>query len=196
MDLRVQKAQGGSPPQSGASVLGAVRAHYVSGQRVDLDVIGGELGLGREAIQRRFGSRDALLSEAIFQEFELLMARKCARAEGTGALWLLDVLDGVNQALSHSVALRWLLEHERRLGLRLLTSSGGQVQPRVVASFQRLIDDQARVGAYLPTLNPYDLAYALVRVMEAFLYDDVKARIRGDHEPMREIQAALLGVRL
>ncbi|HEY5428564.1 MAG TPA: QsdR family transcriptional regulator [Solirubrobacteraceae bacterium] len=175
-------------------VLRVVRAQYVNGQRVDLIAVADQLGFGREAIQRRFGSREALLSEAIFQEFELLMARKRAQAQGIGAWWLLEVLDGVNQALSRSVALRWLLEHEQRSGLRLLTSSGGHVQPRVVASIQRLIYDQVAVGAYLPTASPDGLAFALVRVMEAFLYDDADAQIRGDHEPMREIQAALLGV--
>lgn len=177
-------------------VVRVVRAQYVNGQRVDLAAVADQLGLGPQAIQRRFGSREALLSEAIFQEFEFLMARKRAQARGTGARWLLEVLDGVNQALSRSVALRWLLEHEQRSGLRLLTSSGGQVQPRVVGSIHRLICDQAAVGAYLPTASPDDLAFALVRVMEAFLYDDADAQIRGDHEPMREIQAALLGVRL
>jgi AcrR family transcriptional regulator len=185
-----------STTASGTDVLRVVRAQYINGQSVDLAVVADQLGLARGAIQRRFGSRETLLSEVIFQEFEFLMARKRAQARGTGARWLLEVLDGVNRALSRSAALRWLLEHEQRLGLGLLTSSGGQVQPRVVDSIQRLIIDQAAVGAYLPTVSPDDLAYALVRVMEAFLYDDAEARIRGEHESMREIQAALLGVRL
>ena len=182
--------------EAGIDVLDVVRAHYVNGQRVDLAVVAEQLGLARESIQLRFGSREALLSEAIFEEFEFLMARKRAQALGTGARWLLNVLDGVNRSLSRSTALRRLLEHEQRMGLKLLTSSGGSVQPRVVASIQRLITDQASVGAYLPTLRPDDLAYALVRVMEAFLYDDAQAQVRGEHEPMREIQAALLGIRL
>jgi AcrR family transcriptional regulator len=185
-----------SDTASGTDVLRVVRAQYINGQSVDLAVVADQLGLARDAIQRRFGSRETLLSEVIFQEFECLMARKRAQARGTGAQWLLEVLDGVNRALSRSAALRWLLEHEQRTGLGLLTSSGGQVQPRVVNSIQRLIIDQAAVGAYLPTVSPDDLAYALVRVMEAFLYDDAEARIRGEHESMREIQAALLGVRL
>ncbi len=185
-----------SDTASGTDVLRVVRAQYINGQSVDLAVVADQLGLARDAIQRRFGSRETLLSEVIFQEFECLMARKRAQARGTGARWLLEVLDGVNRALSRSAALRWLLEHEQRTGLGLLTSSGGQVQPRVVNSIQSLIIDQAAVGAYLPTVSPDDLAYALVRVMEAFLYDDAEARIRGEHESMREIQAALLGVRL
>lgn len=172
-----------------------VRGQYLSGQRVDLTVVARELGLGRATIYRWFGSREALISEAVFQEFEELLARKRRAVSGRGAAWLLEVLDGINRALSRSTALRRLLEQERQVGLRLLTSSGGGVQPRVVACVKALIDEQVRLGAYEPSASAETLAYALVRLMEAFLYNDAAAGIRGDHERMREVQAALLGVR-
>jgi AcrR family transcriptional regulator len=176
-------------------VLRAAREQYLNGQRVDLTIIARELGLGRATIYRWFGSREVLVSEAIYQEFELLLARKRRDVPGHGAPWLLEVLDRVNRALSHSSALRRLLEQEQLVGLRLLTSSGGHVQPRVVASIQALIEDQVRAGAYKPSVSPQTLAYTLVRLMEAFLYNDAAVGIRGDHERMREVQAALLGVR-
>ena len=176
-------------------VLRAARDQYLNGQRVDLTIIARELGLGRATIYRWFGSREVLVSEAIYQEFELLLARKRRDVPGRGAAWLLEVLDRVNRTLSHSSALRRLLEQEQLVGLRLLTSSGGHVQPRVVASIQALIEEQVKTGAYRPSANPQTLAYALVRLMEAFLYNDAAVGIRGDHERMREVQAALLGVR-
>ena len=176
-------------------VLRAARDQYLNGQRVDLTIIARELGLGRATIYRWFGSREVLVSEAIYQEFELLLARKRKDVPGRGAAWLLEVLDRVNRTLSHSSALRRLLEQEQLVGLRLLTSSGGHVQPRVVACVQALIEEQVSVGAYQPTASPQTLAYALVRLMEAFLYNDAAVGIRGDHERMREVQAALLGVR-
>ena len=172
-----------------------VRAQYLNGDRVDLTVVARELGLGRATIYRWFGSREALISEAVFREFELLLARKRQDVAGAGAPWLLNVLDAVNRTLSRSTALRRLLEQERQVGLRLLTSSGGTVQPRVVASIKRLIDEQVARGSYRPAASSDTLAYALVRLMEAFLYNDAAAGIRGDHERMREVQAALLGVR-
>ena len=42
--------------------------------------------------------------------------------------------------------------------------------------------------------DPETLAYAIVRLAEAFLYNDAVTGIRGDHERLREVQAALLGV--
>jgi hypothetical protein len=37
------------------------------------------------------------------------------------------------------------------------------------------------------------LAYAIVRLGEAFLYNDTVAGIRGDVDRLREVEAALLG---
>ena len=178
-------------------VLRRVREQYLAGDRVDVTVVARELGLGRATIYRWFGSREGLISEAVYREFELLLERRRERVGGChGARWLLEVLDGVNRVLSRSTALRRLLEQERELGLRLLTSSGGNVQPRVVAAIRAMIEEQVAAGAYEPTASPETLAFALVRLMEAFLYNDAVIGIRGDHERMREVQAALLGVRL
>lgn len=194
MALSTRGKRGRPASASAQDVIRVVRAQYLAGQRVDVTVVARELGLGRATIYRWFHSREALISQAVYEEFELLLERKRARAAGDGAGWLVEVLDGINRALSRSSALRHLLEQERQVGLRLLTSSGGTVQPRVVASFRGLIDEQVANGSYRPPASPATLAYALVRLMEAFLYNDAAIGIRGDHERLREVQAALLGV--
>ena len=51
-----------------------------------------------------------------------------------------------------------------------------------------------RQGHFVPTVPPDVLAYALVRLGEAFLYNDALAGIRGDTERLRQVEAALLGV--
>jgi len=53
-----------------------------------------------------------------------------------------------------------------------------------------------RAGAYEPAVEPATLAYAIVRLAEAFLYNDTGTGIRGDVDRLREVEAALLGVRL
>ena len=79
--------------------------------------------------------------------------------------------------------------------MRLLTSSDGVIQPRAVAFVEQLITAEARAGRYNPPADPATLAYAIVRLAEAFLYNDASIGIRGDHERLREVEAALLGVR-
>jgi hypothetical protein len=89
--------------------------------------------------------------------------------------------------------MRFLLTQEHERALRILTSSGGTAQPRAVAAVQALIDAEIDAGRYQPPVAASALAYAIVRLGEAFLYNDTVAGIRGDVDRLREVEAALLG---
>jgi AcrR family transcriptional regulator len=180
---------------SRADVLGLARYQYLHGMRVDLTVIARRLGLGRATIYRWFGSREALLGRIVAHELEQLVAVERRRIRRRGAAGLLEVFDRLNRALAVSPALRALLEQERDAALRMLTSSGGPVQPRAVALVRDLIEREVNDGTYTPPADPTDLAYAIVRLAEAFLYNDVAMGIRGDWQRLRQVEAALLGVR-
>lgn len=175
-------------------MLRVATEYYVSGQRLDLTVLARRLGLGRATIYRWFGSRDALLGEVIAQQLELLINSKRRGVRRRGAAGLLEVFDRINRSLAHSTAVRRLLEQEPSGAMRLLTSSTGVVQPRAVACIESLIRKEAAAGTYVPPADPETLAYAIVRLAEAFLYSDAAAGVRGDHERLREVEAALLGV--
>src|SRR2546427_296007 len=47
---------------------------------------------------------------------------------------------------------------------------------------------------YEPPVDPSTLGYAIVRLAEAFLFNDAVAGMRGDVERLREVEGALLGV--
>ena len=64
----------------------------------------------------------------------------------------------------------------------------------VVASIQEVIDAEVRAGTYDPPVDTSTLAYAIVRLAEAFLFNDAVAGMRGDVDRLREVEAALLGV--
>jgi AcrR family transcriptional regulator len=175
-------------------VLRLVREQYLNGERVDLTVVASRLGLGRATIYRWFGSRELLLGQVVAEELEGLAARKRDKVRRRGARGLLEVFDGINRTLARSHALRTLLEQERDGAMRLLTSSGGPVQPRAVACVKALIDAEVQAGRYEAPADTESLAYAVVRLCEAFLYNDAAIGIRGDYERLREVQAALLGI--
>jgi AcrR family transcriptional regulator len=175
-------------------VLAAAREQYLAGQRVDVTVIARNLGVSRATVHRWFGSRDQLLGEVLASELERLVASVRRRTRTRGGEGLLVLFDRINRALSDSRALRRLVEEEHLGALRILTSSGGIVQPRAVAQVERMISDEVVAGRYEPSADPSVLAYAIVRLAEAFLYNDAAFGIRGDHERLREIEAALLGV--
>jgi AcrR family transcriptional regulator len=175
-------------------VLAAVTELYLEGQRVDITVVAARLGLGRATIYRWFGSREALLGEVVARQLELLVARTRARVRRRGAAGLLEVLDRVNRTLTRSRAVRRLLEQERGSAMRMLTSSAGVVEPRAVACIQALIEEEMATGHYEPPADAATLAYALVHLRHAFLWNDATGGVRGDYERLREVQAALLGV--
>jgi AcrR family transcriptional regulator len=174
-------------------VLALVTELYLRGQRVDITVVASRLGLGRATIYRWFGSREALLGEVIARQLELLVARKRAEVRRRGAAGLLEVLDRVNRTLTRSMAVRGLLEQERT-AMRIFTSSAGVVEPRAVACIQALIEEEMTASDYEPPADPATLAYALVHLRHAFLWNDATNGVRGDYERLRKVSAALLGI--
>jgi AcrR family transcriptional regulator len=176
-----------------ADVLDAARKRYVHGERVDMRAIAADLGVSRATLYRWFGSRDGLLGEAIACETTSYFAHVRASVGGRGAPALLETFDRINRALVRATGLRRFLEQEREAALRTLTSSAGRVQPAAVAAIARMIEEEVRAGAYEPPTDPATLAYAIVRLAEAFIYNDALAGIRGDVEGLRRVEAALLG---
>ena len=190
----------GRPPGPAAAatreqVLEVARREFVAGRRLEVSAIAAELGLARATLYRWFGSRDRLLGETIARDAEEYFRRVRARVKGRGGSALLETFDQINRGLTRSSALRRFLEQERESALRTLTSSGGIVEPRSVAVIADLIDDEVSRGAYDPPVDPPTLAYAIVGLANAFLYNDAVAGIRGDVDRLRGVEAALLGVR-
>ncbi len=176
-------------------MLAAALHRYLRGQRVDVRAIAAELGLGRTTIYRWFGSREGLLGEVLYRATEPLIVAARAGAREPGGRGLLDTFDRLNRSLADAPALRQFLEQERDAALRIITSSGGTLQPNMVARITGLIEDEVRAGHYEPPVEPATLGYAIVRLAEAFLFNDAAAGMRGDVDRLREVEAAILGVK-
>jgi AcrR family transcriptional regulator len=191
----VAPARRGRPAAaSREDVVAAAMARYLRGRRVDVRAITAELGLGRSTVYRWFGSREGLIGEVLIRAGDPLLDAARAEAVGSGAVALLDTFDRMNRSLAAAPALRQFLEQEQATALRIITSSAGVVQRHWVSRITALIEDEVRAGAYEPPVEPATLGYAIVRLAEAFLYNDAAVGIRGDVERLREVEAALLGV--
>jgi AcrR family transcriptional regulator len=162
---------------------------------VDVQAIAAELGLSRMSVYRWFGSREDLIGAVLLGQFMAMFDRAEARADGRGAELVLGTLDRVNRRLAANTAFCRFLEQEPGAALRVVTSSAGPVHSRVVDAVRGLIEREVREHGYqAPVQPPAALAYALVRLSEAFLYNDATAGIRGEVDRLREVQAALLGI--
>jgi AcrR family transcriptional regulator len=175
-------------------VLEAGLHRYLRGRRVDVQAIAAELGLGRATIYRWFGSREGLIGEVIIRATEPVLAKSRKGLRGKGGPGLLDTFDRFNRALADAPALRSFVEQERDAALRIIASGAGLVQSRMVELIAGLIEEEAEAGTYKPPVDPATLGYAIVRLAEAFLFNDAVAGIRGDVDRLREVEAALLGV--
>jgi AcrR family transcriptional regulator len=176
-------------------VLDAAMARYLRGQRVDVQAIAAEVGLGRTTIYRWFGSREQLIGEVLFRAATPLLEEARSSSPGRGAERLLDVFDRFNRSLAEAPALRQFVGRERDAALRIITSGAGNVQPRIVALITEVIEGEVRRGTYEPPVEPGTLGYAIVRLAEAFLFNDAAGGMRDDVERLREVEAAILGMR-
>jgi AcrR family transcriptional regulator len=167
---------------------------YLRGRRVDVQAIAAELGLGRTTVYRWFGSREGLLGEVLVAAATPLLTDARAKARGRGAKRLLDAFDRFNRGLADAPALRQFVEAEREVALRIITTGDGSVQPRIVAMITDLIEEEVGAGNYDPPVEPATLGYAIVRLAEAFLFNDAAAGMRGDVDRLRDVEAAILGV--
>lgn len=184
--------RGRPPAASRDDVLAAALRRYLRGRRIDVQSIAAELGLGRSTVYRWFESREGLVGEVLVRAAEPVLAEARAAATGKGAAALLDTFDRINRAFAAAPALRTFLEQERD-ALRILTSSAGVVQPRMVELVTAMIEDEVDAGSFDPPADPATLGYAIVRLAEAFLYNDADG-MRGDVDRLREVEAALLGI--
>jgi AcrR family transcriptional regulator len=167
---------------------------FLAGERVDVQAIARELGLARATMHRWFQTRELLLGELLAALAERRLAAHRREVGGTGAPALLETFDRFNREVAATRGLRALLGQEPERSLRILASGSGVVQPRVVASIEGLIEAEVQAGEFVAPILPSVLAYAIVRLGEAFLYNDALTGIRGDTERLRQVEAALLGV--
>jgi AcrR family transcriptional regulator len=189
-----RRRPGRRPAASREAALALAKARYLNGERVDVQAIARELGLGRVTMHRWFQTRERLLGEAIGEISEERLLKIRAQTRRRGAAGLLSIFDRFSKEIASTSGLRALLEQDNERALRLLTSGSGEVQPRIVATVKRLIEDEVERG-YEPLIDPGFLAYGIVRLGEAFLYNNTIIGVRDDTDNLKEIEAVLLGLR-
>ena len=188
--------RGRPPAASRDDVLGAATRRYLRGERVDVQSIAAELGVGRTTIYRWFGTREELIGELLPLVTKPLLDQARADARGHGAAKLVDTFDRFNRSLVAAPALRQFVERERDAAVRIITSGAGNVQRRNVEMITEVIEAEVRAGTYDPPVEPATLGYAVVRLAEAFIFNESATGMGDSVDRLREVEAALLGVHL
>jgi AcrR family transcriptional regulator len=168
------------------------RRRVLAGQRIDMRALANELGVSRATLYRWTGRREQLVGNvlgALAEEtFEL-----CKRdAAGTGAARIINVFDRHLAMIAKAPALRRFLETDAETALRVLTMRDGPVQGRLVRAHTELLREEARRGTFTPRVDAAALAYAIVRIGEAFLYNDAILALEPNLEQAGAIVRLLL----
>jgi AcrR family transcriptional regulator len=171
-------------------VLEAARRWFLEGRRLDVAGLATETGVARPTIHRWFGTREDLIGVVIGEVFERTVRdarRRFPKRKGVVAFVVY-----VGEFVASSDPLRQFLAAEGDSALRILTKSDGHVQPRSVELMLEILEEEQEAGRYEPTADTRVLAVAIVRLFEAFVYNDAVAGIRRDTEGLRTVLEALL----
>lgn len=177
---------------SPADAYAAATRTYLAGRRLDMRDLARELSISRNTLYRWTGGRDLLLQDVIWSLSERAIAdiwKSTSRRRGTSRL--LEALRQYVETVTASDALHAFLRNETYVALRLLTARG-PFQDRLVAEVQRLLDEEVDRGWFAPRSDTGLLAYALVRLIEGFVYNDaIIEREPAVHEALRVIRLLL-----
>lgn len=168
------------------------RRKFLKGLPIDLQALAAELGVNRVTIYRWVGTYEMLLGEVLVtladQAWE--EAQKSARRTGTG--YAARVLSRFLELIHGHEPFQRFVKTEGEFALKVATSKHSRLQSRVIAHYRALLEEQVEAGMLDLPQDLDSLAYALVRISEAFLYNDLITGRKPDLEKASTIMNALL----
>jgi AcrR family transcriptional regulator len=175
-----------------ADALHAARRRFLRRERLDMNELARELGIGRATLYRWVGGRDQLLGEVLWSLAGPGLAQSRAEAKGRGANWVLDVYRRFGDLIVGLDALRHFVRTEPECALRVMTSKASPLQRRVVDTFRDVLVQAEKSKGLRLRLDPETLAFAMVRIAESFLWTDLITGGIPDLTKAQEVTKVLL----
>jgi AcrR family transcriptional regulator len=138
-----QRRRPGAKAATLSARIVATAARWIyEGKRVDMQGLADELGVSRVTLFRRVGSREELISQALWRLTERMLEIAVARWEAErpeGELHTPGTIRHINQMVAGSKGLRRLLDDEPALTMRVLTDPRGRIQSGIAAFNEELL---------------------------------------------------------
>ena len=152
--------------------LAAATRTYLAGERLDMCDLARELAISRNTLYRWTGGRERLLQDVVWElSAKAIQEIWTSTSRRRGASRLREALRLYLETVVASEPLHAFLRNETHAALRLLTARG-PFQDRLVAEVRRLMEAEADRGTWTPRGDVGTLAYAVVRLIEGFVYND------------------------
>jgi hypothetical protein len=169
------------------------RQAFLTGGRIDMQRLAGDLGVDRATLFRWVGNRDQLLCEVIWSIAEPTWRHAVGEAKGVGAPRVVAALTRFMDDVIASQPFSTYLRRERERALRLLTTKATGFQQRMVDAFEGLLVQEHQTNAMRLPLPAHDLAYVITRIAESFIYSDLIVNETPDASKAATAIGALLG---
>jgi diguanylate cyclase (GGDEF)-like protein len=160
--------------QTPAGAFALARRTFLKGEPLQMQRLADSLHVRLQTLQGWCGDRESLLGEIVGQlGLNLVLRAKATHAHLRGAERILAVYDEFACCAANFKPLHVLLQSEPQAALRILTSRTGHVHRPLVQAVHELLEEERQSGALqTPKSELANLSYAIVRLAEAFLYND------------------------
>jgi AcrR family transcriptional regulator len=168
-----EAAGGGAPRATPADAFRAALRAFVRGPRLDMEKLAQDLGISKTTLYRWTGPRDQLLSEVLcfFGEEAVRIGREAA--EGKRGLERIELFTrAFVESIVNFEPHRRFVRNETELAFRLVLTRGSLVQSTVVERFAEILREEEASGSIQLRASADDLGYAMIRIIEGFIYND------------------------
>ena len=150
------------------------RRRFLRGEKLQIDTLADALGTSRATAYRWAGGNvDELTGRVIAQLMTDTFERCKKEARGRGAKRIREIITrGTRYMATSKPYTGWVRTQDPQTALRIVASKHGPVQATTIRLFEQLVAEEIERG-YRPPVDAHTMAYAVVRLTEAFLYADI-----------------------
>jgi AcrR family transcriptional regulator len=177
----------GEGPAVPPEVLRLARRRLAAGKRLEMSSLAAELGVNRVTLYRWVGSRDRLLVEVLWSMADRALSDLRAEVPA-GPDRAVRVVVGFLECVLANPGMQQLLAADPELAMRLLTHQAAGFQPRLLTTIEDLLREETAAGRLDVPMDPHELAYVVVRLIESYTYLDV---LLGEKPEAGRAEAAL-----
>jgi len=117
------------------------RGHYLACERVDMQSLAAELGIGRTTLYRWVGDRESLISGMLSAMVAEVIASSVEQAEGEGLERVIDGMKRFSETSAGFKPLIHLVRSEPELGLRVMMAPGSRVSVAICGALREQLED-------------------------------------------------------
>lgn len=165
------------------------RGHYLAMERIDMQSLASELGIGRTTLYRWVGDRDTLISDMLSEMVIEVIRTAIDEARGAALERVIDGMRRFMETSSRFAPLRHLVQTEPELGLRVMLAPGSGVSRAITAELRAEIE---RARPAWAGEKAEELADVLTQVGMAYEWGNIAVRSEPEIErAMRAMEQVL-----